>query len=89
VFKTKFVDVDVDEGVVELGVEGVDGGSWAILQKLFDRGDVVVHDEGVDEAPHAIALVEASYHGFAEGPPAKLLGEGPPKKKVFWWRRCW
>ena len=46
------------------------------MQKLFDRGDVVVHDEGVDEAPHAVALAEASCHGFAEGPPAKLLGEG-------------
>ena len=50
------------------------------MQKLFDRGDVVVHDEGVDEAPHAVALAEASCHGFAEGPPAKLLGEG---QKVF------
>jgi len=41
---------------------------------LFDRGDVVVHDEGVDEAPHAVALAEASYHGFAEGPP-KMVAE--------------
>ena len=48
---------------------------------MFDIGDFVVHDEGVDEAPHAVALAEASDRGFAEGPPAKLLGEGPRKKK--------
>ena len=47
---------------------------------MFDIGDFVVHDESVDEAPHAVTLVEASYRGFAEGPPAKLLGEG---QKVF------
>ena len=50
------------------------------MEKLFDRGDVVVHDEGVDEAPHAVALAEASYHGFVKGPPTKLLGEG---QKMF------
>jgi hypothetical protein len=28
-------------------------------------------------------LAEASHHGFAEGSPAKLFGEGPPKKSYF------
>ena len=28
-------------------------------------------------------LVEASHHGFAEGPPAKLFGKSPPKKVVL------
>ena len=30
-FRTKFADVDVDEGVVELGVEGVDGDSAKVV----------------------------------------------------------
>ena len=31
----------------------------------------------------ADVLTEASHHGFAEGPPTKLFGEGPPKKGVL------
>ena len=33
--------------------------------------------------PRADVLAEASHHGFAEGPPTKLFGEGPPKKGVL------
>jgi hypothetical protein len=28
-------------------------------------------------------LAEASHHCFAEGPPAKLFGEGPPERSYF------
>ena len=33
--------------------------------------------------PRADVLAEASHHGFAEGPPAKLSGESPPEKSCF------
>ena len=77
---------------VDIGVDN-EGVGEAPSCRCIGRGESSWFAMTIGEDPLAKVLgrgeVGIDAEGVGEGPPAKLFGEGPPRKKVFWQRRCW